>query len=66
MHVEWHLRRLSEVGEEKVGVMKVFDRRSLGDVVSNLKTQYPLQPLILPFQKVIVLEATFENVYRGC
>ena len=62
MHVEWHLRRLSEVGQEKVGVMKVFDRRSLDDVVSDLKTEYPLQPVILPYQKVFVLEAEFENV----
>ena len=58
-HLEWHLRRLGVIGREKVGVLRMFDGRSLGDVVCDFKTSYPLQPLSLPFQKVYLLEADF-------
>ena len=66
MHLEWRLRRLNEIGQEKVGVMKVFYRRSVGDVVDNLQTEYPVELITMPFQKVFVLQADFESVLHKC
>ncbi|XP_076453741.1 uncharacterized protein LOC143288945 [Babylonia areolata] len=56
-HLVWHLRRLTEVAEEKSAIMKMFSESHLHDLVTTLQTQFSIQLMVIPVESFFVLEA---------
>ncbi|XP_076453576.1 histidine N-acetyltransferase-like isoform X2 [Babylonia areolata] len=56
-HLVWHLLRLTEIAKEKSAVMTVFADGKMHDALAKVLTHLPVQPVVLPFQAVFVLEA---------
>ncbi|XP_076453740.1 histidine N-acetyltransferase-like [Babylonia areolata] len=56
-HLVWHLRRLTEVAEEKSATMRMFSESHLHDLVTTLQTQFSIQLMVIPVESFFVLEA---------
>ncbi|XP_076443772.1 histidine N-acetyltransferase-like [Babylonia areolata] len=58
-HLVWHLRRLTEVGEEKSAIMRMYSESNLHHLVITLQTQFSIQHMVSPDVSSFVLEADF-------